>query len=197
MVRCNAFLVDQSVCSFCEYRCCCGCAGVLTVLAGSGSASFINGQGTAATFNNPNGLAITTDGTLYVADTYNWAIRQISSTGFVTTLAGSNTDNSLIDGPLTVARFSNPNGVAVDTSGTVFVVDTSHHAIRMISTSAGLVTTIAGSSQGLTNGFGTSTQFHNPGYIAVATNGKIYVADSSNNVIRVVNNAGDVFFSFL
>jgi sugar lactone lactonase YvrE len=134
------------------------------------------------------GIAVSRDGILYVADRANCVIRKIDATNKVTTYSGSNTDPSLTDGPRTVARFSSPTGIAIDSSGTIFVTDLQHNAIRKISTSAGIVTTIAGGTYGIVDGFGTNAAFQNPNSLAVATNGKIYVTESS--YIRVVNTAG-------
>jgi hypothetical protein len=119
-------------------------SGVLTVIAGNGGGN-LDGQGTIALFSNPQSMAVTTDGTVYVADRGNWKIRKISATNEVTTLSGSTSSHDLIDGPLTVARFSSPTAVTVDSSGTIFVADWQNNAIRKISVSAGMVTTIAGS----------------------------------------------------
>ena len=90
-------------------------AGVVTTLAGSGSAGSANGTGTAASFNYPFGVAVDGNGTVYVADSYNHLIRKITAAGVVTTLAGSGSTGSA-NGTGTAASFNYPFGVAVDLS---------------------------------------------------------------------------------
>jgi streptogramin lyase len=164
-------------------------AGVVTTLAGSGSAGAANGTGTAASFNSPNGVAVDGSGNVYVADKFNHLIRKITPAGVVTTLAGSGSDGSA-NGTGTAASFSYPLGVAVDGSGNVYVADS--YLIRKI-TPAGVVTTLAGSgSYGAANGTGTAASFHSPYGVAVDGSGNVYVADYSNQVIRKVTPAGVV-----
>ena len=107
-------------------------AGVVTTLAGSGSAAFADGAGTSASFYYPRGVAVDASGTVYVADGNNNRIRKVSAAGVVTTLAGSGTI-AFADGAGTSASFYYPTGVAVGaTSGTVYVADNSNHRIRII-----------------------------------------------------------------
>ena len=164
-------------------------AGVVTRLAGSGVPTFADGTGTGASFISPYGVAVNASGTIYVADRGNHRIRQITSAGVVTTLAGST--QGYADGTGTSALFNYPDGVAVDSAGTIYVADTSNHRIRKI-TSAGVVTTLAGSTQGYADGTGTSALFSNPSGVAVDASGTIYVADQSNNRIRKITSAGVV-----
>jgi len=159
--------------------------GVVTTLAGQASSGLVNANGTSAKFNSPNGIAVDTSGNVYVADTANYAIRKITPTGDVTTLAGST--YGYADGTGTAALFRAPSGIAVDTSGTVYVADTVNHAIRMI-TPAGVVTTIAGlgGTNGYADGTGTVARFKFPWAIDVDSSGILYVADRSNYVIRKI-----------
>ena len=165
-------------------------AGVVTTLAGSGTAGSANGTGIAAQFTTPYGVAVDSSGTIYVADTFNNLIRKITAAGVVTTLAGSGAVGSA-NGTGTAAQFNNPRGIAVDSLGTVYVADTSNHQIRKI-TAAGVVTTLAGSTYGSTNGTGIGAQFAYPYGIAVDSSGKVYVGDSQNNLIRKITAAGVV-----
>ena len=105
--------------------------GAVTTLAGSGVAGFADGNGTAAQFNYPNGVAVDSLGTIYVADGSNHRIRKITSAGAVTTLAGSGVVG-FADGSSTVAQFNYPAGVAIDSSGIVYVADNSNQRIRKI-----------------------------------------------------------------
>jgi sugar lactone lactonase YvrE len=165
-------------------------AGVVSTLAGSGTATFGNGTGATASFNNPFAVAVDRDGNVYVADSNNFRIRKITPLGVVSTLAGSGT-GTVTDGVGTSASFGSPQGVTVDSQGVVYVADYAGHRIRRIST-LGVVTTIAGSTQGSVNGTGTSAQFNFPRGITVDTAGNLYVADESNHRIRKITPAGVV-----
>ena len=166
--------------------------GVVSTLAGTaGMAGFANGVGTAATFFNPTGIAVDANGNVYVADSGNNAIRKITMPGVVvSTLAGSGLvgANNAVG---TSASFDNPNGVAVDAAGNVYVADTYNNLIRKV-TSAGAVTTFAGTGAGGgTNGSAASATFNFPSGVAVDSIGKVYVADSNNGLIRLIS-AGQV-----
>ena len=164
--------------------------GIATTFAGSGAASYADGTGTAAQFNGPQGVAVDSSGTLYVADAGNNRIRKITSAGVVTTLAGSGVAGSA-DGTGIAAQFNNPAGVAVDSSGIVYVADQLNHRIRKI-TPAGVVTTFAGGVGGFADGTGTAAQFNAPSGVAVDPSGIVYVADYTNHRIRKITSAGVV-----
>jgi serine/threonine-protein kinase len=166
-------------------------SGAVTTLAGSGTPSFADGLGTNAQFSSPSGVAVDSSGTIYVADSNNHRIRKVTSGGAVTTLAGSGTP-SFADGLGTNAMFSYPFGVAVDSSGNVYVADSGNHRIRKV-TSGGAVTTLAGTgTYGFADGPGASAMFRNPSSVAVDSSGNVYVADSGNNQIRKITSAGVV-----
>jgi len=168
--------------------------GVVTTLAGSaGVTGCSNGMGTAASFNHPEGVAVDSSGTVYVADTENQLIRKISPGGVVTTLAGSAGVTGATNGTGTSATFSYPAGVAVDFSGTVYVADNMNPLIRKISP-GGVVTTLAGSAgvTGATNGTGTSATFSYPDGVSVDIFGNVYVTDSWNQLIRKITPGGVV-----
>jgi sugar lactone lactonase YvrE len=161
-------------------------AGVVTTLAGNGTAGAIDGIGTAASFNFPTGVAVDAAGNVYVADNINQKIRKITSAGVVSTLAGSGTYGST-DATGTAASFYNPNGVAVDATGNVYVADNNNQKIRKI-TSAGVVTTLAGNGTvGATDAIGTAASFYDPTGVAVDAAGNVYVADYSNHKIRKIS----------
>ena len=162
--------------------------GAVTTLAGS-SAGDDDGALAAAKFNGPTGVAVDSSGNVYVADYINDRIRKISPASVVTTFAGSSSGDD--DGTGTAAKFFYPSGVAVDSSGYVYVADYSNHRIRKIS-SAGVVTTLAGSSAGDDDGTGTAAKFYNPSGVAVDSSGNVYVADTSNHRIRKISSAGVV-----
>jgi streptogramin lyase len=164
---------------------------VVTTFAGNGTPSAINGTGTSATFQFPTGLAVDSVGNIYVGEQNNNRIRRITTTGVVSTLAGSG-NATFADGTGAGASFNLPYGVAVDSSGTVYVADTDNHRIRKI-TPAGVVTTLAGqSTTGNTDGTGTNARFFYPYGVAVDSTGNVYVGDRSNNRIRRITPAGVV-----
>jgi sugar lactone lactonase YvrE len=164
-------------------------AGIVSTLAGSGSAGQGNGLGVAASFNQPVGLALDSNSNVYVADTQNHLIRKITPSGMVSTFAGSGTHGSA-NGFGSAASFYFPCGIAVDSNGNVYVADEFNHAIRKIAPD-GLVSTVAGSGAiGRADGQGAAASFNNPTGIAVDAAGYLYVADRDNHLIRKINPAG-------
>lgn len=169
-------------------------AGVVTTLAGSaGQYGGTDGVGAAARFKGPLGIAADAAGTLYVADTGNHVIRKISAGAVVTTLAGTVGAAGNNDGAGAAARFSEPNGVAVDSAGRVYVADTSNGTIRVI-TPTGVVSTLAGTpgAPGLVDGVGSAARFQVPFDVAVDAAGNVYVSDHGNHVVRKITAAGVV-----
>ncbi|HUD47919.1 MAG TPA: hypothetical protein VMR33_13880 [Candidatus Baltobacteraceae bacterium] len=193
-------------------------AGVVTTLAGQfGSAGFADGTGSAARFYYPAGIAVDSAGNLYVADTWNNAIRELTPDGTnwaVTTIAGSppasygsfGPEGGFADGTGSAAQFWEPEGLAVGTNGTLYVADTGNDAIRIVSPvgSNWVVTTLAGTpcsccgiiEDGMTcgnvDGIGSAAQFNHPEGVAVDTSGNVYVADTKNYTIRKIAPNGDV-----
>jgi sugar lactone lactonase YvrE len=156
-----------------------------STLAGSGSRGSTDGTGANARFIEPTDVAVDATGNVYVADSYNNKIRKITPNGVVTTLAGTGAEGST-DGTGTSASFASPSGVAVDSSGNVYVADYYNHKIRKISPS-GVVSTLAGSGEyGSTDGIGTDASFAYPRGVAVDASENVYVADTNNNKIRKI-----------
>lgn len=164
--------------------------GSVSTLAG-GAIGFADGSGSDARFDSPSGLAIDPHGVLYVADTGNNAIRRVAPDGRVTTLAGDG-QPGYQDGVATAARFNGPIGVAVDASGRVIVADTYNDRIRAIAPD-GTVTTIAGGPEpGLLDRAGLEARFDTPSGVAIDAAGNILVADTGNDVIRLIAPSGEV-----
>jgi len=161
-------------------------AGVVTTFAGNGLPGLVNGPALGgAEFNNPYGLAFDAAGNMYVADRNNSVIRKISTTGTVSTLAGSTVGYQDSTNPLS-AKFNAPAGVAVDALGNVYVTDCHNNRIRMI-TPAGVVSTFAGNGTAtLANGTGTSASLNQPFGITIDASGNLYVADWYNHAIRKI-----------
>ena len=160
---------------------------VVSTFAGSGTANSGNGTGTAAQFYFPGGVAVDSSDNVFVADSGNNRIRKITPAGVVSTLAGST--EGFADGIGNTAQFNGPLGVAVDSSGNVYVADSYNHLIRKI-TPAGVVSTLAGTgTEGFADGTGDTAQFYFPTGVAVDSYGNVYVADSNNHRIRKITPA--------
>jgi serine/threonine-protein kinase len=167
----------------------------IATLAGSGAFGSANGTGAAASFGRPEDVAVDASGNTYVADKGNHMIRKITPAGEVTTLAGSGAAGST-NGTGVAASFSDLNGVAVDASGSVYVVDRSGYdqSIRKV-TPAGEVTTLADSGMvgWPANYLGTSTSTtSNVSDVAVDASGNVYATDSSAHVILKITPAGQI-----
>ena len=148
--------------------------GVVTTLAGQAATpGFVDGTGSAARFNNPNGLAVDSTGIVYVADLNNQSIRQVTAAGVVTTLAGGGPSSAgWLDATGTAARFSNPQGIAVDSTGILYVSDSASNTIRKI-TAGAVVTTIAGQPFWIGADDGGFGRFNNPQGVAVDAHGSV------------------------
>ena len=160
--------------------------GTVSTLAGSAGASgSADGMGSAARFYSPQGVAVDGSGNVYVADSRNFTIRKITADGTVSTLAGSAGVSGFADGTGTAARFSSPEGVAVDGSGNVYVGDILN-GIRRI-TPAGQVTTLSAS---LSLGWYGEILYMWADGVAVDGSGNVFVADGINDVIWKVPPSG-------
>lgn len=160
--------------------------GVVTTLAGTpGQIGSADGAGAAVSFYVPTDVAADNSGNVYVVDSGNQTIRKINGGGVVTTFAGVPGAMGATDGTGSDVRFTNPYGVAVDGSGNLFVTE-NNNTVRKI-TPAGAVTTIAGSpiQYGSDDGTGSAARFNYPRGVAVDGAGKLYLADSGNNTIRI------------
>ncbi|WP_139490929.1 stalk domain-containing protein [Brevibacillus dissolubilis] len=176
-------------------------AGTVTTIAGGGTekdadgwliGGYQEGKGGAARFNEPTSIAFDATGKLYVADTGNQRIRQITPDGTVTTLAGSGTEKiegryiqgGYQDGKASQAKFNSPLGLTVAKNGTIYVADTWNNSIRAISPQ-GNVTTIAGSPQnGKVDSWGVEATLDGPTDVIVTEDGSLLVADRWNRAIR-------------
>jgi sugar lactone lactonase YvrE len=164
--------------------------GLVSTFAGNGHWGFADGT-TNAEFFNPAGITSDASGNLFVADLNNNRIRKISTSGMVSTMAGSGNPGYLNGNGIT-AQFNQPNAVAVDLDGNLYVADLMNNCIRKISL-GGIVSTLAGSGiQGFADGPANTAQFNGPESVAADSQGNIYVADTGNERIRKISTAGIV-----
>ncbi len=146
----------------------------LVTLAGATQVGSSDGSGSNARFNHPAGIAVGSNGTVYVGDTGSNLVRQVVGlSAVVTTIAGR------------ASEFHSPTGIAIDAAGNLFVADTDNHAIRKVARD-GTVTTFAGTpgQPGLSDGLGVVARFNRPTALALDSLGNLYVADTGNNAIR-------------
>ena len=156
----------------------------VSTIAGTGTAGFMDHYaGTSARFDDPTGVAVDSSGNVYVADSDNHRIRKIAPNGAVITLAGrSKAGHNDATGAL--AQFDNPFGVAVDSSGNVYVADSDNHRIRKITPEIEVSTFAGSSTAGDRDATGALAGFRNPAGVAVDSSGNVYVADKGNHLIR-------------
>ncbi len=169
-------------------------AGVVTTFAGvPGVLGSADGPAASATFSGVGGVAIDGSGNVYVADSDNCTIRKITPGGTVSTLAGVAGTRGEVDGTGSAALLYDPQNLAVDSAGNIYVPDGMGDVVRKI-TPAGVVTTLAGSPMvaGSADGTGSGAQFSDPTGITVDPSGNVYVADNGNDTVRKVTPAGVV-----
>ena len=167
-----------------------------SIFAGSGTAGFVDGQGSGAQFDHPSGLAYdSSDNSIYVADEFNHCIRRISASGEVTTIAGSGIAGYEDSEDALNGKFLFPTGLAF-AGDTLYIADRGNHLIRSLQASVspgsirnvGDLTTLAGNGvSGFVNGATDSAQFDNPTDVAISPSGAILVADRDNHCIRAID----------
>jgi hypothetical protein len=178
-------------------------AGIISTIAGNGTPSYTGDGGLAASasLNTPAGISIDGAGNLYIADSVNNVIRRITAaTGVITTIVGFKNAGGAgapgyggDGGPATSALLNNPWGVTVDAFGYLYVADTFNHRIRKVNIQANTINTVAGTGIGGYNGDGiqaTAANLNAPNAVAFDGAHNMYIPDSANNRVRVVNQAG-------
>jgi sugar lactone lactonase YvrE len=169
--------------------------GILTVVAGNGTAGYSGDGGPAidAQFHYIHALAVDASGNIFVADTNNNRVRKINPAGTVTTVAGTGGWGSAGDGGAAAsAQLASPRGVAVDGAGNLYIADSGNNRIRRMSLT-GIITTVAGNENGGYSGDGgpaTSARLNYPTAIAIDMQGNLFIADRYNNRIRLVSSSG-------
>jgi sugar lactone lactonase YvrE len=164
--------------------------GVTTRIAGNGTCGFGGDGGLAINAQTAGvaGLALDSQGNLYMAEVPNSDIRKVDTNGIITTVAGNQKFGYSGDGgPATSAQFNGPTDVRVDAAGNLYVVDSSNNRIRKVDAS-GTITTIAGTNYGYAGdaGLASNASFAGPNGIALAGNGDLFIGDTGNSVIREV-----------
>jgi type IX secretion system substrate protein/NHL repeat-containing protein len=185
-------------------------SGIISTIAGNGIDGFSGdgGPATNAALRTPNGVATDTSGNIFIADAGNDCVRKIDVNGIITTVAGNRFGAGTgtggyggDGGPATAAALNKSDYIAIDYSGSIYIADHNNQRIRKVN-AAGIITTIAGDGTPGYNGDGNNaalSELYNPNGVAVDTHGNIYIADQSNNRIRVetqssvaVNQVNDV-----
>jgi sugar lactone lactonase YvrE len=138
-------------------------------------------------------MVLDASGNIFVADSFNFVIKKIDTSGAMSVFAGSLGNSGSDDGQGTAAKFTYPWGMAIDSRGNLYVADYGGHTIRKISPT-GLVSTLAGTAgaPGSSDGTGAGAKFKYPSGLATDSSGNIYVADTSNNAIRKITPSGVV-----
>jgi sugar lactone lactonase YvrE len=182
-------------------------AGIITTVAGNGIGGYAPAVpdgvlATASLLTAPNGAAVDASGNLYIADTTHHRIRKVTvATGVITTVAGSGVQCALVNGACgdgsaaTSAQLNGPKGVAVDGGGNLYIADTSDNRIRKVTLATGVITTVAGTGvAGFLgdNGQAINAKIDAPYGVAVDASGNLYIADTSNQRIRLVTASSSV-----
>jgi hypothetical protein len=177
--------------------------GIISTVAGTGKKGYTgNGKlAVNATLSTPVAIVVDPNtGNLYISDRDNHVIRMVSkATGVITTIIGTGRWGYTGDGGRAInATLDTPGGIAIATkTGNIYIADTQNNVIRMMTRSTGILSTVAGTTQSSSGGVissgvpATTIKLDQPGGVAIdALNGDIFIADSRNNVIRMVNGSG-------
>ncbi len=174
-------------------------AGVITTIAGNGTAGFSGDGGLAinAVVNSPRAIAVDAAGNIAFVDALNKRVRRIDAvTGNITTVAGSGAFGSCCDGgPATSASLRNPSGVAVDNAGNLYIADREGNRIRRVDAATQVITTVAGNGMPAfagDNGPPASASLQLPAAVALDSLGNLFIADTGNHRIRKVDAGGSV-----
>jgi len=173
--------------------------GTIRTIAGNGSPGFGGDGGPASDsiLNRPSNLLLDPSGNLFFIDAFNYRVRRIAPDGTIATIAGGgrNTEGNGDGGPAIQASLNVPAGLALDAAGNLFIADTYDNRIRVVRPT-GLIAPFAGSGSFGFNGDGGSplnAAFRNPSGVAVDANGNVYIADTGNDRIRLVQSASTTF----
>jgi hypothetical protein len=184
----NVYIADQTCGTIRKIT---ASTGVITTIAGNGTNGYSgdSGQATSAELNNPSDVAIDSSGNIYIADYSNNRVRKVNTSGVISTYAGTGTWGYSGDGgQATSAKLATPSGVALDSSGNLYIADFENKRIRKVTT-AGVISTVAGNGTGGDTGDGgaaTSAEINGGEFLAVDGAGDIWFADQYSDVVRKV-----------
>jgi sugar lactone lactonase YvrE len=167
-------------------------SGYLTVAAGTGTAgTTIPGQATSSRLDLPNGVALDSNGDLYIADSGNNQIYEVTPSGTLSVFAGTGVLGAATAGPATSSKLDEPSGVAVDSSGDVYIADYHGNRVEKVDPS-GTLSFVAGTGVAgtPTAGPAISSKLHGPDSVDVDSSGNLYIADEENNVVEKVTPSG-------
>ena len=170
-------------------------SGIITTIAGNGTPGYSGdgGAATSAEINNPIGITVDASGNFYIGDQQNHRIRKVTSSGIISTVAGTGSSGYSGDGgAATLAKISYPNYIFLDAAGNLLITDNGNHCIRKINAS-GIISTIVGTGTLGYSGDGgpaTAAQLTFPGGLTMNPRGDLYIADAYNNRVRKVNTSG-------
>ncbi len=178
---------------------------ITTVAGGGAAASGPDGLGdggpaTNALLNGPTDIAVDGAGNLYIADSYDGAIRMVNAVTGVISIVAGNGNSAGLDGlgdggPATSARLNNPTGIGLDAQGNLFIADTNDCLVRRVDATTGVITVVAGNGKlGYTGDLGAATNasLGSPSAVRIDAAGNIYIADQGKNVVRQVNAASGI-----
>lgn len=173
-------------------------SGIINTYAGNGTAGYSGDYGLAslASLNNPRCIAIDSSGNLYIADANNNVIREVSSGGVISTIAGNGSAGYSGDnGNALAASLYYPSGVAVDVFGNVYIADQTNNVVREVFASNNVIKTIAGNHTIGSSGDGgpaVDAQLTFPASVSLDQAGNLYIADQGNYVIRRIDSSGNI-----
>ncbi len=180
-------------------------SGNITTVAGNGTAGYTGdgGAATSAELNSPEAVILDSSGNMYIADTGNSVVRKVTSGGTISTIAGNFTDGPGFAGDggvATSAQLNHPSALALDSQGNLYIADTSNNVVRILTTDTNINTYAGnfGAGVGFTGDGGpaTSARLNNPVGVALDSAGNLYLSDSDNNRVRVVNQATGVISTY-
>ena len=172
----------------------------ITTIAGGGNILSDGVQATAAALSGPNNIAVDINGDVYIADSFHNLVRKVkAATGVISTFAGggsaAGSDGVGDGGPATAAQLTNPTGLAFDSAGNLYIADTGHSMVRMVSSTTGEITAVAGTGAYGNSGDGSlavNATLGSPTGIRLDAAGSIYIADSGMQQVRLVDSSNGV-----